>query len=81
MAEIPVTRIKRKLPWWLGLLALLALLLLLLLFSRSCNDRGAAVDNNSNRNANVSGTTNGNAVVNGSSTANNANGATGRQQR
>lgn len=76
MAEIPVTRAKRGLPWWLWLLPLLALLLLLLFYSRSCNDR-AAIDNANNRaaanNANGNSTTNGNAVVNGSNTTNNAN--------
>lgn len=80
MAEIPVTRAKRGLPWWLWLLPLLALLLLLLFFSRSCNDR-AAIDNNTNRaaannangNSTTNGTANGSAVVNGSGTTNNAN--------
>lgn len=64
MAEIPVTRVKGGLPWWLWLLPLLALLLLLLFFSRSCSDRGAAVDNNSSRTASVNGTADGSAVVN-----------------
>ncbi|HVF86040.1 MAG TPA: hypothetical protein VM866_00560 [Pyrinomonadaceae bacterium] len=65
MAEIPVER-RKGFPWWLPLLALVGLLLIGFVLMRGCNDRTAAVTDNTNNNRNA------NAAL-GTDNTNNAN--------
>lgn len=62
MAEIPVERKSKGLPWWLLLLGLLALLLVGFILLRSCNDR-AAVSNTNTNTGMTTNTGNGNARI------------------